>query len=399
MCNPSRAAFFTGKRASSTGVYGQTQQWDVTRTDVTSLMQQFKNNGYKVMGGGKVYHHADWVHQDPAFDECLPFHYSGSPEVKDRQTAGDLRFGVVSYNETEMMDYQTASFVIERLQLKQDKPFVMVPGLFLPHNPWWVPQKYFDLYPLDQIVMPEVKADDLDDVPEWGKRLADPTNRYDPVVKSEKVREAVQALLASISFADMQIGRMLDALDTSPYRDNTIVVLWGDNGFHMGEKLHFAKSTLWEESARIPFMMRIPGQVAQTIDRTVDTIDLYPTLVDLCGLDIGSYQPDGISMRPLIENPGIPWKPAITMLQRKNCSARDDEWTYIRYADRTEELYNRIKDPMEYNNLASNPEFDSVKDRLRAALPANFVYDAPLREGDKGYIPPSLRSGFEDTPY
>lgn len=400
MCNPSRAALWTGKRGSTTGVYGQTQQWDVNRADTTvSLMQQFKNNGYKVMGGGKVYHHAEWVHHDTAFDDYLPFRYSGHPEPADRRVAGFLRFGKVSYPEETMADYELASWTIERLQQTHEKPFMMVPGIFLPHSPWWVPQDYLDLYPLDEIVLPEVDEDDLNDVPEWGKRMADPENRYDPVIQSGLYREAVQAYLASISFADAQIGRILDALNSSPHKDSTIVVLWSDHGFHLGEKLHFAKSTLWQESARMPFMMRIPGVSPRVIGRAVDTIDTYATLADLCGLDLGGYRTDGVSMRQLIENPSLPWKPAITMLQRKNCSVRDDDWTYIRYADRTEELYHRTEDPLEHRNLAANPEFDSVKQRLRAALPKEFVYDAPLREGDSGYVPPSLRPGFEDTPY
>jgi arylsulfatase A-like enzyme len=286
-------------------------------------------------------------------------------------------------------------FWVQRLRRAEGIPFLMVAGLFHPHQPWWIPQHYFDLYPLDEIVLPEVRADELGVLPAWGRKLAGSPSEYRQVVDSGKWPELVQAYLAAVSFADAQVGRLLEALDHGPHRENTIVVLWSDHGFHHGQKHCFGKSTLWQAAARIPFILRLPGVVPATVNRPMDSIDIYPTLVDLCGLAIGGYALDGVSMRPLIDNPEAPWKPAVTELQRKNVAVRDEAWTYIRYDDRTEELYHRAVDPRERRNLAALPEYADVKQRLRVALPRSYAVDALPRKGDDNpYAPPALRPGF-----
>jgi len=401
VCNPSRAALWTGKRGSTTGVYGQHQRWNANRADrVVSLMQRFGDDGYFVAGAGKIYHHAEWVRRDPGFDKRRPFEYGPHPAPEDRSTAGPIRFGPVDAPASAMPDYQVASFVIDQLQAERERPFFLVAGFFRPHTPLWTPRAYFERYPLDDVKLPKVREDDLDDVPKGGRILAD-TEKYRAVAESGNWKKVVRAYLASVTFTDAQVGRVLKALENSPHRDDTIVVLWSDHGYHHGEKQHYAKFTPWAESARVPFVMRVPGltEPGQVSGRPMDSIDIYPTLADLCGIDMDGYQPDGISMRPLLADPDAPWKPAITLLQRKNAAVRDERWTYIRYKDRSEELYDRRNDPGEYHNVAADPALTGVKERLRRQLPENFALDAPQREGHDGYVPPSLREGFEDTPY
>lgn len=230
-----------------------------------------------------------------------------------------------------------------------------------------------------------------------GIRLADKEHRYDPVVATGRVAEVIQAYLAAVSFVDNQVGRMVDAIGKSPYADNTIIVLWSDHGYHFGEKFHFAKSTLWEESARMPCIIYAPGVTdGANCDRPMDTIDIYPTLADLCGItppkDI-----DGISMVPLLRNPAMEWKPAVTMLQYTNVTVRSDDFRYIRYADGGEELYDHRIDPGEHKNLAANPEYKSTKEKLARHVPESFVIDALPYPFHKGYIPPHIRNEFERT--
>lgn len=395
MCNPSRTALWTGKRPSTTGVYGQYAQWDDNRTTVKTLFQLFKDNGYDLYGGGKIFHHGKEVHPDPAFNEILPFAHSGPPE-KARK-AGFLRYGKLHISEEEMPDYQLVSWCIDKLNQPHEKPFVIVPGLFRPHSPHWVPEKFFDFYPLEKIRVPEIPANEFDDIPEEGRKLANREHRYDPVQASGKIAEFIQAYLASITFADSQVGRMVKAVENSPYADNTIIVLWSDHGYHLGEKFHFAKSTLWEESARMPCIMYVPGITDGTnCTQPMDSIDIYPTLADLCGITLQT-DIDGTSMVPLLKNPVIKWKPAVTMLQYKNVTVRSEDFRYIRYVDGSEELYDHRSDPGEHKNLAANPELKSEKEKLEKYIPENFVIDALPCPFHTGYIPPQIRDEFKRT--
>ena len=182
---------------------------------------------------------------------------------------------------------------------------------------------------------------------------------------------------------DGQIGRLIDALDASGHADDTIVVLWGDNGFHLGEKLHWRKQTLWEESTREPYLWIAPGTTKPdtVCDRTVDLMSIYPTLMDLAGLPIPSHV-EGVSLRPLLENPQAKWdRPALTTYLFKNHAVRTEKWRYIRYHDGTEELYDEEKDPNEWTNLAGRPELAKVKAELAAFLPKTDAPPGPKMEG------------------
>lgn len=235
--------------------------------------------------------------------------------------------------------------------------------------PWNVPQKYYDLHPADKIVLPKVLDTDLDDVPPLGVKMARPDGDHQAILDSGRWKEAVQGYLAACTFADAQVGRLLDALDQSPHKDNTIIVLWGDHGWHLGEKLHWRKFTLWEEATRAPLIVVAPGVKPGVCPRTVDFMSIYPTLCDLCGLPT-PRQVEGQSLRPLLANPQAAWnQPAVTTYLFANHAVRSERWRYIRYRDGSEELYDHDQDPLEWTNLARDPKYDAVKKELAAWLP------------------------------
>jgi arylsulfatase A-like enzyme len=230
-----------------------------------------------------------------------------------------------------------------------------------------------------------VNENDLDDVPPAGRAMAKPEGDHRKVIQTNNWRKAVQGYLASISFVDACIGRLLDAFDKSQYVQNTIVVLWGDHGWHLGEKLHWRKFALWEEATHAPFMMVVPGmtQAESRCKRTVSFLDMYPTLVDLCGLP-ARKELEGISLKPLLTDAGAQWaRPALTTHGLKNHTVRSEQWRYIRYADGSEELYDHEKDELEWANMANKPEFADVKKELAKWLPETDAPNAP-RSGKGG---------------
>jgi arylsulfatase A-like enzyme len=371
-CNPSRASLLTGVRPSTSGVYHNPNDWrkHLLPKNIT-LPAYFRQNGYNAICHGKGFHGRQ---EDPTqwtkvidFKDKLKF-----PEGElERSRAGAMRWGISESGDEEMGDWQIASATIQALQEKHDKPFFMVCGFHKPHTPWNLPKKYFDLHPLDSISMPEIKENDLEDVPPMAKAMAHDGNVHEGVLKSGKWKEAVRAYLAAVSFVDGQVGRVLDALDSSEFKDNTIVVFWGDHGWHLGEKEHWQKYSLWEEVTRVPLIVRMPGSDSQekVCRRTVDSIHIFPTLCELTGLKIPS-QVEGVSFTALIKDPSSAWDiPAITTFGANNHTVRSERWRYIRYLDGDEELYDHSVDPNEWENLASKPGMEKIKSELAAHLP------------------------------
>jgi arylsulfatase A-like enzyme len=382
-CNPSRAALLTGIRPSTSGVYHNPQPWRPVMPDAVTLPQHFMAHGYRVTGAGKIFHGAypdpeSWHAYWPSKTRNRP----GDPMPKNRPLNGipntaHFDWGPVEAREEEMGDWQVADWARGQLAEPHEKPFFLAVGIFRPHLPWYVPPKYFEMFPPEKVVLPKVKKTDLDDVPEIGRRMARPQGDHKKVVESDNWHRAVSGYLASIAFADACVGRVLDALDASPYADNTIVVLWGDHGWHLGEKLHWRKFALWEEAAHAPLMMAGPGVARGECTRPVSLMDIYPTLVDMCGLG-PNERLEGNSLRPLLENPETEWEPpALTTHGRNNHSLRSERWRYIRYADGSEELYDHRADEMEWTNLAGDAACDDVKKRLARYLPETNVPDAP----------------------
>ncbi len=383
-CNPSRAALLTGIRPSTSGVYLNPQPWRPVMPDALTLPQHFMAHGYRATGAGKMFHGpysdpASWHEYWPSKTRNRP----GDPMPDGRPLNGipntaHFDWGPVAARDEDMGDWQVADWAREQLAQPHEDPFFLAVGIFRPHLPWYVPPKYFEMFPPEKVVLPKVKKTDLDDVPEIGRRMARPQGDHKKVVESDNWARAVSGYLASIAFADACVGRVLDALDASPYADNTIIVLWGDHGWHLGEKLHWRKFALWEEAARAPLMMAGPG-IAKggECTRPVSLMDIYPTLVDMCGLG-PNERLEGRSLRPLLENPKAEWEPpALTTHGRNNHSLRSERWRYIRYRDGSEELYDHARDEMEWTNLAGDPAYDAIKKRLARYLPETNVPDAP----------------------
>lgn len=380
-CNPSRAGLLSGLRPSSTGIYSNSHDWQNTLADVLTLPQFYRQQGYHVLGGGKIFHGNGVI--DRYWDDYYVRKELPGPKTPyNGLDKAHFDWSPLDIDETEMPDYKLVTWASDvLLQTRGEKPLFLAVGIVKPHLPWYAPQKYFDMYPLNEITLPEVPDDDLDDIPELGVRMARPEDDHKAVIESNQWRKAVQAYLATISFVDDQVGRLMEALDKSGRADNTIVVLWGDHGWHLGEKQHWRKFTLWEESTRAPLLFVVPGvtQTGHLCAAPVDFLNIYPTLADLCGLPIPDHV-QGMTMRPLLRDSMAEWEiPALTTHGRGNHGVRDDRWRYIRYRDGSEELYDHRSDPMEWNNLATGSAAGKKRELARR-MPTEEVPEAPKAE-------------------
>lgn len=378
-CNPSRTSLLTGRRPSSTGVYHNTQPWIPVMRDAVTLPRYFRDNGYRVAGAGKIFHGG---FNDPeAWDEYLPRPADARPAVTPASlpNGNGVDWAPMQVPDSAMGDYQVLKWVEERLNDSSQEPLFLAAGFFRPHLPWYVPEEYYRLYPLDQVQRPLVKPGDLSDVPSPGLRMAGPDGDHRRITSAGKWEAAIQGYLASISFADRMVGRLLDALDKSGRADRTVIVLWGDHGWHLGEKQHWRKFTLWEEATRTPLIIVPPGgrDTAGRCERTVNLLDIYPTLLDLCRLP-ENRRLEGRSLVPLLRNPARDWPyPAVTTHGRNNHAVRTERWRYIRYGDGSEELYDHDVDPQEWTNLAKESDSAAIKRELRGWIPRVNVPDAP----------------------
>lgn len=394
LCNPSRASLMTGIRPSTSGVYDNPQPMrrSPVLANAVTLSQHFRAAGYSVTGGGKIYHGA---FPDPqSWDDYYPNqgpYRSPDPSPPKLPANGipktsQFDWGPVDVPDAEMGDYKVAEWARQQLSRRHAKPFFLACGIYRPHLPWYVPRKYFEMYPLDRITPPEVNENDLDDVPDAGRRIAQPERDHANVLKYNQWRHAVQGYLASITFADAMVGRVLEALDGSPHAADTTVVLWSDHGWHLGEKLHWRKFALWEEATHNVLMVRAPGltRAGGRCARTVNLLDIYPTLIEMAQLPRRT-ELEGRSLMPLLKNPAARWPyPTLTTYRKDNHSVRDERWRYIRYADGSEELYDRDKDPLEWTNLAARKELEGEKRRLAQWLPKVNAEPTPRQETGAG---------------
>jgi arylsulfatase A-like enzyme len=393
LCNPSRTAIFTGLAPSTTGVYGNAPNWrTVDRLEgIPTIPKYFQQRGYRTFGAGKLFHahtYSDegfigynditaWDAYYPSLERQLPDEIrplnrpaNGNPFSQNIDWAGLVA------EDSAMGDGQVVGWGRRQLLADSDSPRFVAIGIYRPHPPWYVPQKYLDLYPLDSLELPHVLETDLDDVPDAALIGAfdgnmPPMLYHEWGVASGQWKEAVQAYLASVSFADAMVGQLLDALDRSGRADNTIIVLWSDHGWHLGEKLRWRKSTVWEESTRVPFIVVAPGVTTSgsLSDRAVSLMDIYPTLTELAGLETPGHV-EGTSLVPLIIDQDAPWEHvALSTFGYMNHAVRSDRYRYIRYYDGSEELYDHDADPQEWINLAADPDFSDMKNRLAEWLP------------------------------
>ncbi|MBI1390652.1 MAG: sulfatase-like hydrolase/transferase [bacterium] len=386
-CNPSRASLLTGIRPSSSGVYLNSQPWRPAMPDAVTLPMWFKQNGYSTAGRGKLFH-GGYSYDPPAWDEYVKQGSNPEPPVKPLngiKNTAHFDWGPVDAADDDMDDFKVVEWGADFLNQKHDQPFFLACGLFRPHLPWYAPKKYFDEFPPETITLPNVNENDLDDVPPAGVKMAKPDGDHRRVTETHNWRKAVASYLACIHFTDAMLGRLLDALEQSQYADNTIIVLWGDHGWHLGEKLHWRKFALWEEATRMPFIVSVPGsaQNGARCDRTVTLLDVYPTLVELCGLKTNPAL-EGVSLTPLLHDPRREWnRPAVTTYGRNNHSVRSERWRYIRYEDGSEELYDHDADPLEWTNLASDARFEPVRRDLSRWMPEINAPDAEKRDATK----------------
>lgn len=426
LCNPSRAAVFSGQQPFETGVFANDEtNIRQIRPDLVLIPQHFKQAGYRTFGTGKLLHQISrglfdedffpdlrWGPLEPKQVEYtaeeLPSkgsddprhvtHWKGQSIVlplnrmpSDRapqSTAGEsFDWGPFAAEDTDLGDGQIAEWAAERLGRVDEQPFFMGVGFYRPHIPLYAPQKYFDLYAGVDVRLPPVKSDDLDDLGETGRKRAleaETAGSHATVLKYQQWQAAVKAYLACISFVDAQVGKLLDALDGGPNAGNTIVVLWGDHGWHLGEKQHWGKWTGWQRATHVPLIVAAPVrnsgdsyQRGAKCAEPVSLIDLYPTLIEMCGLP----QREGLSGQSLAPSLREPTRETgrhvITTFDRGNYSVMGSRWHYIRYADGSEELYDLKMDPNEWTNLGGEPKHAAMKAQMAEQLRKAVVEVAP----------------------
>lgn len=396
-CKPSRMALLTGLHTYTTGLYSNYQKWEEVILDPVTLPMYFSKNGYWTGGAGKIFHpgnlhRASWDEYYPSFKKDMPDFHMPNPGgtvnmPKFEGMYGSFDWAPIDVEDDETGDGKTVGWVTSQLQRSHDKPFFLGCGLYRPHLPWYVPKKYFDLFPLEEVRLPKRVDDDLADVGPRGQNIAHRAGDYHTkVLEAGQWKKAVQGYLASITFADAMVGRVLDALEASPYAKNTVVVLWSDHGWQLGEKQHWRKFALWENVLRSVCMMKVPPGISASVSagsvdgdcvRPVSLLDIFPTLIDVCGLP-EKDELDGRSLVPLLRNPTAKWEyPVLSTYDYSEFSVRSQRWRYTRYIDGSEELYDHDHDPDEWKNLANTPEFSEVKERLARSIPEN---PAPLKD-------------------
>lgn len=395
-CNASRMSVFTGCLPSTTGVYANEKFWEAPRRRRT-YVEALKQAGYHTFGAGKVFHgaydyaragqtrshEAAWItienrpHLWDRFDTSAPEPLPGGrplnglfdfnrfdsvPQLYHNFDWGPLPDAA----EPSIPDEIVCRSVVDFLAAAPPEPFFCAAGIYKPHLPWHVPKRFFDLYDPARITLPVVRADDLDDVPPLAKQWALTPPDHELVTSHGQWRVAVQAYLAAISYCDWIVGRMIAALDRSGLADNTIIALWGDNGFHLGEKLHWRKFVLWEEATRVPMIIVPPRDMARQACyfEPVGLVDLFPTIAELCGIE-ALGQTDGRSLVNAMTQETVPGSPVMMSWGEGNHSVRAGDWRYTRYQDGGEELYNHRLDPNEWTNLAGDARFAAQMDWLR----------------------------------
>lgn len=389
LCNPSRSSLMLGLRPTTTGIYGLAPWFrtiDAWR-DRVPLPQYFMRHGYTTYTTGKVYHGGIPPRERTReFDVWGPNPGVGAkPPQKliPRSPMGNhplMDWGVFPHRDEDKGDYQIATWACERLRsMPADKPFFLACGFFLPHVPCYATERWFDVYPDNDTVLPKIDEHDRDDTPRfsWYLHWNLPEPRLAWVRDAGQWRNLVRSYLACVSFTDAQVGRLLDALEATGHADDTVVVLWGDHGWHLGEKLITGKNTLWERSTRVPLIFAGPGVAKGVCSQPAELLDIYPTLIALCGLT-GREDLEGHSLMPQLQSADAPraW-PAITSHNQGNHAVRSQRWRYIHYADGSEELYDMAVDPREWNNLASRGEHANVISEHRRWLPSVDVPPAP----------------------
>jgi arylsulfatase A-like enzyme len=380
LCGPTRATILSGLRPSTTGLYGHSNYNTFLSNphieEAELLPKYFERHGYKTLSTGKVFHTGS---PEALFEVVGTERSDFGPRPSERMAytppsgrGTSTDWGAYPERDELMPDYEYAQWAVAQLQQEHDRPFFLSVGFVRPHVPWFVPKKWFDLHPLDQIVLPLHSEHQFDDLPPTALRFSElpAFPKMDWMLQEKRWEKSVQAYLASSTFVDHYIGVVLDALEASPHADNTIIVFYSDHGYHLGTKGIWAKHTLWEESTRIPMIIRRPGDTSSTrTHKPANHLDIYPTLLELAGLPPRSGN-EGLSLVPLLDDPEAEgFHASITTHGFGNHAVRTERWRYIRYEDGSEELYDHWNDPREWTNLAGNSQYARIIEQLAAYLP------------------------------
>ncbi len=428
VCNPSRAAFLSGIGPWRSGIYHNGDPWLKSEavSAATLLPKHFRANGYHTLMAGKIFHGKSGMEEDVVGENAGIMGGQSFQVVADDypdpfwDLKGIHNFavhwgGLKREKADELSDPKIADWAAERLSQEYEKPFLLMAGFHRPHTPLTSPKELWEMFDRENIELPPLNPSDLKDMPWPGKQVAiagyqDMENgHYKMITERGHQRDIVKAYLAACAFVDAQVGKVLHALDRSPHRDNTIVVLFSDHGWGLGERYHFKKWGLWDDTTHIPYIIHAPGvtKAGSQSDAGVTLLDLYPTLIDLCGLDAPPQELDGRSLRPLLENPEAEWdRPALTTFGQENQALRTPRWRYIRWSNGSEELYDHETDPHEWHNVAENPELEAVKGDLARWFPSDsvpsvasdFTSPVTLTRKDRLRQFRSIRPGFVDEP-
>ena len=404
-CAPSRSAFFTGRHASTTGCY-TTQVYHRDHPEIRPLQQVLQDGGYATYGAGKLFHHPagyvdlrgwneffvrddsqksiGWPLNSWSFDmEFLPNPFPYGAFNREGKMFPDLflEWGPIkNEDEGKMADTIRTDWACKHLRAKHDKPFFLGVGLYAPHFPNYAPKKYFDLYDRDKIELPPYNEDDLKDLPRAIRKEKEGRSAHHrKLERLGAIKDAIHGYLACISYADAMLGRVLDAIESGPNANNTIVILWSDHGYHHGEKFDWGKHTLWERTSHVPLLIAGPGVAkGAKVGTTVSLIDMFPTITDLAGAK--DDQPrDGVSLASVLKDPATARDRDILLPGMKpgEYAIINRDWRYIRYADGDEELYDLQKDYNEWDNLALRPEHRPLMDSMKQKAPKTFAKPGP----------------------
>ena len=386
-CNPSRAATLSGLRTHKTGIYGNKTDWRSAIDNHLTIPEYFGKHGYITAGFGKVYHH----HNNGAFNDAKAwdqFKKMDPQYMPPKKLYGDIKYGSKNTDwgawpkdseEEKTIDFKSVSYALAFLNQKHEKPFFLACGIFKPHSPFYAPPKYHAMYD-ETLQMPLLNDQDWSDLPSGATQLIKNKKWFwkgmrniDKAIPGS-YKNFIKSYAACSSFADASIKRLLDGLKRSGHEDNTIIILWSDHGFHLGEKDHIEKFALWEKANHIPFIIVDPkkkSSAGKVCGQPIDMTTIFPTLIELCGLP--EYDTlDGRSAADLVAQPDKSWDmPALMTYGYNNHALRTERWRYIRYADGTEELYDHTTDPHEWNNLANEGQMKKLINELKTKVPNN----------------------------
>lgn len=376
-CNPSRTSIMSGLHPTSTGVYANAHDWRTNEVfdDILLLPEYFQKHGYATLGCGKIYHanqgsdnerkgHLSprgWDDYYPSFEAQLPL--QSMPDSLPNRGEGKFDWGGTGKPVEDMGDHKVVNWAIDQLMTVRGKPLFLAVGIYRPHMPWYIPDAFYDQYE-DAEIRPPTNPEGWDknipaDLLRGTKRFSEFTGNPGPS----------RGYAACITYADHELGRLMDALQSSPIADNTIVIVWTDHGWHLGEKGHFSKFTLWEESTRIPLLIVAPGRQPKEVDTAVSLLDVYPTLVALAGLPANKDN-EGQDLLPIINRSTDLNRAILTSLNENYHAVRDGRYRYMK-SSRAEALFDHFNDPREFDNLAEIPGHADIIRRLSRSLPEN----------------------------